>query len=141
MYDLRAPIHVRLNWAVLMGDLLLSDERVIPGRGQALRSVGLPWRDSLVGLGAFLAVGALAYSDGGYHPDAWGWSALPLLWGAAVGLVVRSQVRLGVLERAMLAGLAGLAAWVGLSTLWSDDVSQTALEAQRTLLYPAAALA
>jgi O-antigen ligase len=62
-----------------------------------------------------------------------------LLWVVVVVLVVRRHVALSRLEVALLAGLALLALLTGLSTLWSIAPAASLLEAQRTLLYLAAA--
>jgi len=92
----------------------------------------------LLGLGLALPLGA---ADGGYFPVAWGWAALPFAWVAAAALVIRTRIRLYRLEVIFLVGLVLLTAWVGLSILWSTDVSQSVLELERTLVYLAAALA
>jgi tetratricopeptide (TPR) repeat protein len=84
---------------------------------------------------------ALAAADGGYFSETWGWSALAYLWLAGLALIVRSRIRLGVLDFALLGALTALAAWTLLSTAWSASPAQTPLEAQRTLVYVAAVAA
>ncbi|MBA2476273.1 MAG: O-antigen ligase family protein [Actinobacteria bacterium] len=88
-----------------------------------------------------LTVLLLAVNNGGYYPTAWGWSALGLLWTAAIALVVRSSPRVGRLEVAFLAGLAAFTAWTFASVLWTSSTTQTVLEGERALVYLAAAAA
>jgi hypothetical protein len=93
---------------------------------------GLP-----LGLVAGLGVAGLAADGGGFDAASWGWSATLFLFVAAGALVAGAR-RLEPLEWALPAALAGLAAWVWLSLLWSDDFSQTVQEGERMLLYVAA---
>src|SRR5829696_7681069 len=83
----------------------------------------------------------LAFAQGGYFATAWGWAALGFLWCAAVALVMRRTIRLGVLDVVFVAGVAGLLMWVLLSATWSASPSESALEAQRVLVYIAAVAA
>jgi O-antigen ligase len=83
---------------------------------------------------------AIAFSDGGYFPPDWGWSALALLWIAAATLFVRDRFALGRLEAAMLASFAGLVAWVAVSATWSTSSERSILEVQRDLVYLAGLL-
>jgi O-antigen ligase len=78
---------------------------------------------------------AIAFSDGGYFPPDWGWSALALLWIAAVILFLRDRFSLGRLEAATLASFAGLVAWVALSATWSTSSERSILEVQRDIVY------
>jgi O-antigen ligase len=55
--------------------------------------------------------------------------------------VLGDAVRPSALATTMLGGLVAFSAWTWLSLLWSDDVDQTVLEGQRTLLYVAVAAA
>jgi len=80
-------------------------------------------------------VAPLAAANGGYFPTAWGWSALVLLWVAALALLLRRDVRLGRLELTALAAVAGLAAWTLASYAWTSSKTQTVLEVERTLVY------
>ena len=93
---------------------------------------GLP-----LGLVAGVGVAALAADGGGFDATSWGWSATVFLLVAAGALAVGAR-RLEPLEWALPAALAGMAAWVWLSLLWSDDFSQTVQEGERMLLYVAA---
>jgi O-antigen ligase len=99
----------------------------------------LPSRSLAIGAGAALTLAVIAFSNGGYFPTAWGWGALVALCLVAVYLVVGEPVRPGVPALVLLGGLAGLAGWTWLSLTWSEDVSSSALEGQRMLLYVAAA--
>jgi O-Antigen ligase len=112
-------------------------------RADGLLSERLPYPRAFVvalvlGIGLAVPLGA---ADGGYFPVAWGWAALPLAWVAGVALVLRRQIRVSRLEALFLVALGLLTVWIGLSILWSADVSQSVLELERTLVYLAGALA
>jgi O-Antigen ligase len=92
-------------------------------------------------LTAFAPVVGLAGAQGGYFPSAWGWATFPLLWVAALALVLRERVRLSGSERAFLGLLVGLAVWILLSATWSVAPAPSVLESQRGLLYVAGAAA
>jgi Flp pilus assembly protein TadD len=98
-------------------------------------------REAAVGAGAALAVTSLAAADGGYFPTAWGWAALVALWLVAAIVLVGTVVRPSGLQSAFLGGVAGLTAWVWLSTAWSVDAVDSVYEGQRMLVYLAAAVA
>jgi O-antigen ligase len=87
------------------------------------------------GLVAGAAVGLLALADGGFHPPAWGWATLGLLWAAAAALLVRRRVAISRLELASLAALAALWAWTALSAVWSASAPLTLEEAKRPPVY------
>jgi hypothetical protein len=93
------------------------------------------------GLGAalvgFVPVVGLAGAQGGYFPSAWGWATLPLLWLAALALVLRERIRLSAPERAFLGLLVALTLWILLSATWSVASAPSILESQRGLLYVA----
>ena len=86
-------------------------------------------------------VGALAFAGGGYFPTAWGWSALALLWLVGYVLVTRSRFCVAGAEAVMLAGLAALVLWIGLSAAWSPSISRSIVELERALVYLAAVAA
>ena len=88
-----------------------------------------------------VAVAGPAAAHGAYFPTAWGWSAFGFAWAAVLALSLGGLVRFGRLEWITLGALGLLTCWIGLSALWSEDVSQTALEVQRMLVYLTAALA
>ena len=101
----------------------------MPGSGRA------GWPLALV---AGLPVLGLGFAQGGYFATAWGWAALVFLWCTAVALVVRQTIRVGVLDVVSLGGAAGLLTWIVLSATWSASPSESALDAQRVLVYLAA---
>ena len=90
---------------------------------------------ALVAVAMFTFIVALAAFQGGYFPIAWGWASLFIGWVTAMVLLIKGRIDLGRLELAWLALLALLAAWIGLSILWSSDVPQSVLELQRAVLY------
>jgi O-antigen ligase len=92
------------------------------------------------GLVAALAVAVLAFDSGGYEPTSWGWSAGALLLVSFAALLAGAR-RLTLVELALPASLAALAAWIWLSLAWTSDVSQTVREGERVLVYVAAAAA
>jgi O-antigen ligase len=103
-------------------------------RGSAATRVVLP-------IVTVVSVAGPAAARGAYFPTAWGWSAFGFAWAAVLALALGGLVRFGRLEWIMLGALGLLTCWIGLSALWSEDVSQTALEVQRALVYLTAALA
>jgi hypothetical protein len=103
------------------------------------RASGLTrWAAAAVAFGPVLG---LAIAQGGYFPSAWGWASVPLLWSAAVALVLRTQLRLSRPEVFLLVSLTGFTGWVALSTAWSTAPAESILETERTLVYFAAVLA
>ena len=114
----------------------LAADASVTAAGSA-RTISL--RSLAVGAGAAGTLAVLGFASGGYYATAWSWGALIALWFCAIYLVVGDETRPGPLALTFLAGLAGLAAWTWLALLWSDDVDQTVLEGQRTILYLAVA--
>ena len=96
-------------------------------------------RSLAVGAGAASSIAIFGFASGGYYPTAWGWGALVALWLSATYLVLGTATRPNPFALAMLGGLALLSVWTWLSLIWSEDVDQTVLEGQRTLLYVAIA--
>ena len=90
---------------------------------------------------AGLVIGGLSFANGGYFPVSWGWSALGLLWLAAIALALGLAIEAGGLDFVFLGALTGFTAWTFLSALWSSTVPETVLEGERILLYLSAALA
>ncbi len=116
--------------------MTVAPARIVPRIGTDVRG-RVTWHDARASLVGALAVAPLAAVNGGYWPTAWNWSALALLWIAALALVLR-VASTSRLEIVMLAALLALLAWIGASTLWSSDVGQTVLETQRGLVFLAA---
>lgn len=88
-----------------------------------------------------MAVAGLGFADGGYVATSWGWAAIGLAGVAVAALVARPRVRLSRVELGFLVALALFVAWAALSATWSRSAPATLLEAQRLLLYLAAAAA
>ena len=102
----------------------------------ALTYGGIP-----IGLTAAIAVGGFGFANGGYFPVSWGWAGLGLLAVVAIALALGVSIELDRLDRLFLAGLTGLAAWIGLSLLWTQSVPRTVLENERMVVYLAAGIA
>lgn len=94
--------------------------------------------DAAAAVGVFALVAALAFDDGGYSATAWGWSTVALLVVLAV-LLARGARRPSGPALVLVGGLAAFALWTAVSIAWSSDVSASALELQRAVLYVAAA--
>lgn len=120
-----------------MSDLTVSE----PIAQRARTSARAPVRRLLPGAAAFVTVGALGAAEGGYFPTSWGWSASMLGWLAAVALLFAPRLPLARRELLFCGGLLAVAGWAALSALWSQSIPRTALEVERGLVYPAAALA
>jgi O-antigen ligase len=88
----------------------------------------------------FATPAALAFANGGYFPSEWGLAALGFLLAAAVALIVREGLELGRLDAVLPGALALLLGWTLLSAAWAPSAAQPVLEAERTLVYLAAAL-
>src|SRR4051812_16234070 len=86
-------------------------------------------------------VPALGAVQGGFDPDAWGWSGAVAAWAAAIAVVVTRHP--GALRTAWPWALTAgaLLAWTALSTSWSVHPSQSLLEARRMIVYAAVVLA
>jgi hypothetical protein len=84
------------------------------------------------------AVVALAFDQGGFAPDAWRWGALALFAGAGL-LWLWTPVELTRRAAVMPALIAAFGIWSLISAMWSLDAHVSVLDAQRTLLYLAAA--
>ncbi len=79
--------------------------------------------------------------DGGYFPSDWGLATLAFTLVAASAVLVADLPRPGKLELAFIGGLGAFALWALLSTVWSPGATAPVLEAERGLLYVAAAAA
>jgi O-antigen ligase len=99
------------------------------------------WSTASAALLGFSSVALIAANNGGYFPTAWGWSALALLWAAALALLLRTQPAFGILECVAGGALVAFTSWIAIATTWSSDTSQSVLEIERALVYVAAVLA
>jgi O-Antigen ligase len=81
------------------------------------------------------------FANGGFSPPSWGWSAVALCAVAAFVVVAAAYPPLDWRGTLLWAAWLGVFAWTALSTIWSPSVTQSMLEAERALLYTAAALA
>ena len=98
---------------------------------------------SRIASGAAGAAGvvALAWSSGGYFPSEWGLITLVLLLFTLAAVVLADRIALGGPTLVLLCGLTALGAWQLVSLLWSGSAGLPVAEAERTLLYLAAAVA
>ncbi len=96
------------------------------------------WAPFLTAFATVIGLGAL---DGGYFPGDWGLAMLAFVLVAATAVLVADLPRPGSRELAFVAGLGGLAIWAALSAAWSPGATAPVLEAERGLLYLAAATA
>ncbi len=92
-------------------------------------------------LAALLAVAGLGGANGGYFPSEWGLATLGFAVVAVTIVLVADAPRPGRQELIFLAGLASLAGWAALSSLWSPGAGAPVLEAERGILYLAASAA
>jgi hypothetical protein len=86
-------------------------------------------------------VAGLGAVDGGYFPSDWGLAILAFTLVAASAVLIADLPRPGRLELAFVGGLTAFALWALLSTLWSPGATAPVLDAERGLLYVAAAAA
>ena len=90
-------------------------------------------------LAAFAAVVGLGVADGGYFPTEWGLATLGFALVGVTVFVVADTASLGRRELAFVAGLLLLAGWAALSALWAAGAGAPILQAERGVLYVAAA--
>ena len=90
---------------------------------------------------AFAAIVLLGAQNGGFFADSWGWVALPLLLAVAGVVHARVDAAPTRTELLWLAALALLGGWTALSGIWAPDAGAPVVEAERVLLYLAAAAA
>jgi hypothetical protein len=97
--------------------------------------------DAPTALIGFSSVLGLSFANGGFFATTWGWWALPLLLLTGTALVVRARPALGPRQAVMLCLLAALVGWTALSAIWASGAGTPLLEAERSILYFAAATA
>lgn len=83
----------------------------------------------------------LAADQGGFFRRTWAPATIAFAAAAAIALLLLERLRSGPAAAVLVAGLAALAGWTASSALWSDAPHATLHEAERALLYVAAALA
>jgi hypothetical protein len=94
--------------------------------------------------GALFALGSvslLAFADGGFERATWRPTILLFACAAALALVLRRRVDRSPAAWTTCAALLALAGWMALSQLWSPDPAAATPEAERALVYVAAAAA
>jgi len=84
------------------------------------------------------AIVGLAFSTGGFFPQAWTVTAVGLFWLVALALLLGEEFELGRLDRVWLSLLVALIGWTALSLSWSSNASISLLEVRRGLVYVAA---
>src|SRR5712691_3781713 len=112
---------------------VLAPEPALAARGPAVGLAAAIER-SVLPVGAAAGVGGLAAANGGFFPASWTWASLGFLWVTAIALLLRSPTRLRGFEALFLGALAVLVAWVLLSTAWTNDVTQSVFEGERSLV-------
>src|SRR6476661_5217525 len=105
----------------------MSDDTVARVASEGVVSV-VPAAIALTGAG-------LALEAGGYFPRAWIWSAVVLLWIAALAAAFRTPLSLDRRAAVFVGALALLTSWTLLSATWSVERQQTFLEARRDVVY------
>lgn len=91
-------------------------------------------------LGCALIVGA-AFANGGYFAGSWGWLTLASAWAAGLTLLLTARVSISRTGVVWLGAWTAFCAWIALSGIWSISPTLTSLEAERDIVYLAAALA
>src|SRR5919199_6109142 len=110
-------------------------------RSSAERRTAAAVGAAAIPVGCFAIVAALAATNGGYFPTAWGWSALVLAAAAAIALILRADITLDVGTLAWVGAWTALAAWYALSIAWSEAKPESVDEVERILVYVAATAA
>jgi hypothetical protein len=82
-----------------------------------------------------LVLAGMAFQDGGYFPSAYTSAGAVAFVALAVLFAVPARVRLSRLALLAIGCLAGYAAWIALSRLWSTVPDAGVLDMQRALLY------
>ena len=94
-----------------------------------------------LGGAAAAVVVTLSFSSGGYFAADHGLLAFGFALVALVAVLVADELELDRRSLAVVGGLAALACWQLLSIVWSSTATWPVLEAERTLVYAAAAVA
>jgi O-antigen ligase len=99
------------------------------------------WPSVVPGLVAISVLTSIGVADGGLFPRAWRLGTLALVCIAGAALLARRRVGLGWAEWLVVGALVAYTGWTAASGAWSGDVSAAFLNAERSLVYPAAMLA
>jgi O-antigen ligase len=86
-------------------------------------------------------VALLSFADGGYFERTWPPATIAFAAVAALAVVLAPGVEAFRTSALLAAGLAAFAAWQALSAVWSLEPASSLREAERGLLYVAAAVA
>ncbi|HEX6680898.1 MAG TPA: O-antigen ligase family protein [Gaiellaceae bacterium] len=95
----------------------------------------------LPGLAAALVIAVVGVASGGYFPRTWRLAGIALAALAGAALIARRRIVFARRDWLFLVLLVALTVWTGLSSRWSGQRTTSLLEAERDLLYVAAALA
>ena len=93
---------------------------------------------ALLGAGGIVLLG---FADGGYFESSWPPPALAFAAAAGLAALAPVEIRLSRGDAVLVGGLAAFAAWEALSAAWSLEPADSLREAERGLVYVAAALA
>jgi O-antigen ligase len=111
------------------------------GGARGKEAFWVAWQRASPGVVSFTVVVVDGIAAGGYFPRAWRLTSFALLAFALAALVGRPRIALGRIERWFLGLVASLTAWTAASTIWSDTSATSILEAERDVVYLAAAAA
>jgi hypothetical protein len=78
---------------------------------------------------------ALVSAQGGYFPPSWGWSGMIALGSIAFAGFAATETDGGGSDIVFVGALVALAAWIGLSIIWSSNPAGSVLELERAGVY------
>ena len=110
-------------------------------RSGAMRARGCSWLRAATFCSGFAVITVVAFADGGYFRETWGWTTLALVSLVWIVLLLRDKIVLGRYDLTGLALLASFVGWVGLSASWSPAPEDSLQDSERGLIYVAAFLA
>jgi len=84
---------------------------------------------------------SIGVADGGLFPRAWRLGTLALVSIAGAALLVRRRIALGRMEWLVIGAFVAYTGWTVASGTWSGGMTTAFLNAERSLVYPAAVLA
>lgn len=83
----------------------------------------------------FVAAAGPAADEGGFFAGTWSWIALVCFGLSAALLIASDHVSYRGLDIALVGAVTAFAGWVGLSALWSPDLTRTVDELTRAVAY------